>query len=256
MPLPPMKLPQALEEALKEVLLPSSRRIGSGLLALVEGVLNAQRKSIEEILLDGVHGEIDASERRQTAINRLHEIASDPNVEHQRILARAATRYVPVSNFIVPALPIAGRIFRESEFDDPGSPIWDMWVQLLARSCDRSRAGQAHPSFPWIISQLSSDEAKLLDALAPLRARANLQEQIPSISSSEIGIIFPENVPFYLGHLGSLGLLMLPMGFEPSNCVVFVDDSRSYMLTDFGQSFMSAVSQRDGSTVRKQTSKD
>jgi len=243
MPLPPARLPKPIEDAIKEVLTPSARRVASGLLTLVEAGLRGQAKSEEERLLDIVEGEIAAHERKQAAIVRLREIAYDPDVEHQRILARAAALYVPVNRFIMPTLQIAGRIFRDSEFDEPGSPIWEMWAQLLARACDKDRVGEAHPSFPWIISQLSSDEAKLLTSLAPLRPRpAPFDDPIPFIDTGDLGITFAANLRFYLGHLGSLGLMVLPMGWEPTAHVVMIDGIRTYMLTDFAQSFMSAVS--------------
>lgn len=243
MPLPPVRLPKVIEDALSDVLKPSAKRLGAGLLALVEGVFSGQFKSEEEILLDAVEGKIAANKRKRAALARLREIANDPDLEHQRILAREAIRFVAPSRFIMPALPIAGKIFRDSEFDETETPIWDMWVQLLARACDKDRVGEAHPSFSWIISQLSGDEAKLLKSLMPLQPRSMPSEElIPVIATGTIGVMFPENLQFYLGHLGSLGLLVLPMGWEPTGHVVMVDNLRTYMLTDFGRSFMSAVS--------------
>lgn len=117
-----------------------------------------------------------------------------------------------------------------------------MWAQLLARACDKDRVGEAHPSFPWIISQLSSDEAKLLAAIAPLMPRKPpCNALIPSIDTASIGVIFPENLVFYFGHLGSLGLIVTTTGFEMTEHVIIVDGILTYMLTDFGHSFMSAV---------------
>lgn len=243
MALPPVRLPKVIEDAIGEVLKPSACRLAAGFLALVEAGLRSQSKSNEEILLDAVQGEIASNERKIAARQRIHEIASDPNTEYQRILAREASRYVPADRFIMPALSIAGKIFRDSEFDQFETPIWEMWVQLLARACDKNRVGEAHPSFPWIISQLSSDEAKLLSSLAPLKPRmAPFDDPIPSIGSAEIGITYSANIGFYLGHLGSLGLLVLPMGWEPIGHRVMIDNQVTFMLTDFGQSFMLAVS--------------
>lgn len=245
MPLPPARLPKVIEDALAEILKPSSKRLGAGLLALIEAGFRGQLKSKEELFLDAVEGEIAASDRRQAALVRLREIANDPNFEYQRILAREASRYVAPDRFILPALPMAGKIFRDSEYDETETPIWEMWIQLLARACDKDRVGEAHPSFPWIISQLSSDEAKLLKSFVPLQPRPQPVEShpIPVISTAKIGIILPENLQFYLGHLGTLGLLVLPVGFEPTDYAVMVDHLRTYMLTTFGRSFMLAVSQ-------------
>jgi hypothetical protein len=245
MPLPPVRLPKVIENAIAEVLKPSARRLAAGLLALVDAGFRGQIKSNEEILLDAVEGEISANDRRTSARAQLREIAANPNDEYQRILSREAAFYVPADRFIMPALPIAGKIFRDSEFDQSETTIWEMWVQLLARACDKDRLGEAHPSFPWIISQLSSDEAKILNSLVPVQPRPPpFDTEIPFIATAEIGVTFSDNLAFYLGHLGSLGLLVLPMGFEPTGHVVMIDHLRTYMLTDFGRSFMSAVSRK------------
>lgn len=239
MPLPAVP-PQVIEELLK----PAARRIAAGLLTLVDAALRGQSKSTEEMLLDAVAGEAAANDRRIVALQRIRQLESDPGTEYQRALARAAIRYVPPAHFVMPALSIAGKIFRESEFDQTEAPIWEMWVQLLARACDKDRVGDARPSFPWLISQLSSDEARLLAALALLHPRSGppFDNPIPVIESANVGVVFPENLGFYLGHLGSLGLLILPMGSEPTGHVVMIDHIRTYMLTDFGRSFISAVS--------------
>ena len=243
MPPPPVRLPKAIEDAIAEVLKPSAQRLAAGLLALVEAGFRGQIKSNEEILLDAVEGEIAANDRKRVARAQLREIASNPNNEYQRILSREAARYVPADRFIMPALPIAGKIFRDSEFDQSETTIWEMWVQLLARACDKDRVGEAHPSFPWIISQLSSDEAKILKALAPIQPRPSpFDTPIPVIATAKIGVTFSDNLYFYLGHLGTLGLLVLPMGWEPTGYLVMIDHLRTHMLTDFGRSFMSAVS--------------
>jgi hypothetical protein len=46
-------------------------------------------------------------------------------------------------------------------FEPEGTQIEEMFSQLLSRSMDSERAGEAHPAFPIIIRQLSSDEARI-----------------------------------------------------------------------------------------------
>jgi len=243
MTLLPIPLPKAIEDALRDILKPSAEKIKAGLLTLVESGLRGRRKSLEEIELDRIEGQSAAYSRQMAARQRLQEIASNPNDEYQRVLAREAILCVPEDRFVMPALSIAGKIFRDSEFDQSEAPIWEMWVQLLARACDKERVGDAHPSFPWIISQLSSDEAKILSSLALLKPRQDTSsEPIPVIDSAKIGVTFRDNISFYMAHLGNLGLVCLPRGWEPTGHVVMIDNIRTYMLSEFGRSFILAVS--------------
>ena len=246
MPQLPVEIWKAVGETVQVILSPSAKRVASGLLALVEAVVRGQSKSHEELIVEAVEAGIAADDRRIAAIQRLREIARDPDVEHQRILAREAASLVPSGRFVLPALPIAGRVFRDSEFEDEGSPVWKMWAQLLARACDKERVGEAHPAFPWIISQLSSDEARLLEALAHVHPRTSAShllehETIPKIATAQIGIKLPANLGFYLGHIGSLGLTVQPFGFEPTAHVVMIDEVRTYMLASLGRTFIAAV---------------
>ncbi len=123
---------------------------------------------------------------------------------------------------MLPAPQIAGRIFRDSEFETPGTPIWEMWSQLLSRACDSGRVQEAHPSFSWIISQLSPDEARILKAFALLRPQNPVGADVfPKVVSAEIGISYPDLNGFYLGHIGSLGLdgISDGLGAHRSRCL-------------------------------------
>lgn len=239
MPLPPA-LVKPVADALRIALEPSARRVAAGLLVLVEAGMRGNFKSPEERLLDIVQGEIAKDDRRRAAVEKLKGIAFDPDMEHQRILARAAGVAVR-GDFVMPALEIAGPIFRDSEFERPGSPIWEMWKELLARACDSSRLDEAHPAYMEIIKQLSADEAKLLTAIQPWRGFSNPGRTMPALSAVRIGLTFPNKLFFYDQHLTAIGLTDLVALANGTNTVV-IEDQYFRSLTSFGYGFMDAVS--------------
>ena len=109
---------------------------------ITDRVLNPHRMSPEELERDWRIGEEESENRR-------------------RLAAEALDR-VPASRRIFPAAQIVGPIFRNSEYELPRTPIWEMWRELLASASDIERVGQAHPAFAGIISQLSSEEAEVM----------------------------------------------------------------------------------------------
>jgi hypothetical protein len=225
MPLPPIKISDEVQkQAYEDLAKGSMRQFGDALAVLVGRVLSPRLKSPEELALDWHHGAEESENRRRLAAEALDRI--------------------PFARRMLPAPQIVGRVFRDSEFEMPGTPIWDMWSQLLSRACDSDRVHEAHPSFSWIISQLSPDEARILQAFALLEPQPLAGATVfPTIRSADIGIAYPNLMNLYLGHIGSLGLQVLPMGFEPTEHVVYLDQQRTYMLTSFGQSFVGAVSE-------------
>jgi hypothetical protein len=71
-----------------------------------------------------------------------------------------AVRRVPEANRVSPAPQIVGPVLEGIRYEPEHTPIDQMFSQLLSRSMDRERINEAHPAFPIIIKQLSSDEAK------------------------------------------------------------------------------------------------
>ena len=61
-----------------------------------------------------------------------------------------------------PQLRIVGPIFENLKYMDEDTILYEMFEELLARSIDSERIGEAHPSFIYIISQISHDEAVIL----------------------------------------------------------------------------------------------
>lgn len=59
-------------------------------------------------------------------------------------------------------LPIAEKL----RFQEPGNPITELYINLLARAMDGERIGEAHPAFIGVISQLAPDEVLFLTELS------------------------------------------------------------------------------------------
>jgi hypothetical protein len=63
---------------------------------------------------------------------------------------------------VAPPPQILGPVLESIRYEPEGTPIGEMFSELLSRSMDEERQGEARPSYPILIRQLSSDEAKLL----------------------------------------------------------------------------------------------
>jgi hypothetical protein len=173
-----------------------------------------------------------------------------------------AVRRIPEANRISPAPQIIGPVLEGIRYEPEDTPIDQMFSQLLSRSMDRERVNEAHPAYPIIIKQLSSDEAKILNSLKSstydyvytLDFDSQRQEfyghrkvEVDELPRADLS--FPENVPFYLEHLHQLGLAgIFQVGNqEPlleqqggTQLQVGIRSRCKYRLTDFGQKFVRA----------------
>ena len=146
-------------------------------------------------------------------------------------------------------------VLEAIRYEPEGTPIDEMFSELLSRSMDRDRIGEAHPSYPSIIRQLSPDEAKIIKMLRertyPLIQVWKLDGPLSRLERTEVDelprsdLFYPENVPFYMDHLNSLGLAgiwqvppqepLLAEGRQIGNRVL-----NEYRLTPFGSRFATA----------------
>src|SRR5262249_16188004 len=131
-----------------------------------------------------------------------------------------AVRRVPEANRISPSPQIIGPVLEGIRYEEEDTAIDAMFSQLLSASMDSERVNDAHPSFPLVVRQLSSDEAKLLNAIylspKPLRLVQTFRlagglsmpdaTEVDELASTS-RLIFPLNVPIYREHLERLGLL-------------------------------------------------
>jgi hypothetical protein len=172
----------------------------------------------------------------------------------------AAVRRVPEANRISPSPQIIGPVLEGVRYEPEGTPIDEMFSQLLSASMDTERVRDAHPSFPLLVRQLSADEAKLLNAVflapKPLRLVQTFRlagglsfsgdTEIDELSSTD-GLVFPANVAMYRDHMQQLGLLhySVERPMEPIRTGSVQTGGRNfleYRLTEFGLRFMRACS--------------
>jgi len=76
-----------------------------------------------------------------------------------------SVRRAPEEKRISPAPQILGPVIEGIRYEPEGTPIDEMFSELLSRSIDKDRVEEAHPAYPMIIKQLSADEVKILTLL-------------------------------------------------------------------------------------------
>ena len=139
-----------------------------------------------------------------------------------------------------------------------------MFSQLLSCSIDEERVAEAHPAYPILIKQLSSDEAKILSLLSDVQfnyvytreydPKTNLFVGPNIVEVDELprdGLSFPANVGFYFDHLSQLGLAGV---YQQGNQEPLFNPDRSkqigirahcqYRLTDLGRRFVQACMEK------------
>lgn len=175
-------------------------------------------------------------------------------------------RQVPEEQRIAPAPQILGPVLEGIRYETEDTDLDNMFSQLLARASDKSRVSEAHPAYPQIIKQLSSDEAKVLHLLLEQRDAKFSRRQIAKWNSQtarfyDFEIVeetfpvthlqYPENLDFYIDHLWSLGLAGL---FKSDEKAIYAGGEQSgtdimneYRLTELGSRFMKAVAKKTAS---------
>ena len=87
-----------------------------------------------------------------------------------RYLSEALNR-VPPEHRVAPIESVVLQISEKLRVQQEGGIITEMYVALLECAFDKRRFGQAHPSFVNIVTQLSADEAILIDHLSTPNAK-------------------------------------------------------------------------------------
>ena len=172
-----------------------------------------------------------------------------------------SVRNVPEANRVSPAPQILGPVVEGIRYEPEGTPIDEMFAKLLSCSMDSTKFDEAHPAYPTLIKQLSSDEARILTVLRsqqydhvytrdynPSTALFYGAPKIEIDALPRDELVFPNNVPFYLQHLNNLGLAGI---FQDGNQqALFEEDGggqqtgvrvrSKYRLTEFGAAFVRA----------------
>ena len=181
-----------------------------------------------------------------------------------------SVRRVPDEQRISPPPQILGPVLEGVKYESAETPLSEMFSQLLSRAFDREHVSEAHPSYPALIRQLSTDEALLLRAFymrelsgqyLNFQWKMDFSQAKNEFSNRVIEVdeipkellVFPENVEFYMERLGVLGLVgVLQLGNqEPladgSNQQIGIRARHHIRLTPSGLRFMAAVSERSNS---------
>lgn len=179
----------------------------------------------------------------------------------------SSVRRVPDAQRISPAPQILGPVLEGVKYEAADTPLSEMFSQLLSRAFDKERASEAHPSYPALIRQLSTDEALLLRVFYNCelsgqylkfqwtmeldQAKNEFFNRVVAVDEIPRGqLVFPENVEFYMERLGVLGLAGTPQlgNQEPlvdsSNRQIGIRAKHHIRLTSSGLRFMKAVSER------------
>ena len=126
---------------------------------------------------------------------------------------------------------------------------------------DEQRANEAHPSYAYLIKQISADEAKILHSLDGTSFDYVYTSDLDQATHTFRGITvekddlpkdsldFPENVQFYMDHLSSLGLADVYQkgNQEPirmGNRQTGVRVRCKYRLSELGQRFVTACTSK------------
>lgn len=175
-----------------------------------------------------------------------------------RRLIDRSIRQVPEERRVSPAPQILGPVLEGVRYEPEGTPVDEMFAELLNRASDSERVSEAHPAYPHLIRQLSSDEAVVLRTLskskklgrrqtATYHASTNRFDNFVSLREDfpDSQLRFPQNLSFYVDHLWNLGLAGLFKANEKpiyaNGKQVGTDIEYEYRLTDLGERFIGAV---------------
>lgn len=163
------------------------------------------------------------------------------------------------SNNLVDANPrIIGEIFEVLKYSEEDSILTELFINLLAKSVDKTKQSKCHPAFPNIIRQLSPDEAVIIFYLKnqkyELKNHSDFDSNKALFINNEVvynqfplnKLNSPENFFIYMNHLNSLNLAGIwqkgnQVPTYKDNMQTGVDIYNEVMLTEFGILFAEAV---------------
>ena len=133
-----------------------------------------------------------------------------------------SVRKVPEDRRVQPAPQIAGPVLEGIRYELEGTPIDEMFANLLANSMDQWNYGKAHSAYPNLIKQIAADEAILLATILDgSYTRTTQRDLTDSVGphGNEVQIwtncrvlndtfpverlVLPERLNFYINHLNS-----------------------------------------------------
>lgn len=111
----------------------------------------------------------------------------------------------PPENIIEPKLQVVGPLIEKYKYVHNNEELSAMFINLLANAIDKDRVKKAHPSFVNIISDLSSDEAKLIKTISKENTlpKIDLSMEVKN-KKGEVGQIIIKNNFTLLGNKANL----------------------------------------------------
>jgi hypothetical protein len=178
------------------------------------------------------------------------------------LLLENARKKVPEPRQQLAPPQIVGPILEKIKYIPRDDELFQMFEELLARSIDKDRVEEAHPSFVHIISQLSRDEALLLYELKSgsfevidvldLNKKENRFEnrRIEKSTIPDQQLFYKNKVELYYSHLESLSLVEWPVYKQDpiveNGIQKGIRRFSKMMLTEFGKIFITACIPANG----------
>lgn len=128
----------------------------------------AKQLPVKQIYDDGLSPALKQTGQFLTDLTKVVQLALAPiqfaaaYQDRVRAFIDRAVRPVPEEKRIAPPPQILGPVLEGIRYEPSDTPIDTMFQNLLSSSMDSERVMAAHPAFPMIIKQLSSDEAQIL----------------------------------------------------------------------------------------------
>lgn len=174
-----------------------------------------------------------------------------------------SVRKVPEKDRVSPPPQILGPVLEGIRYEPEDTPIDEMFSELLSRSMHKDQLGAAHPSYPYLIKQLSADEARILSLLKnatyarvrTLDIKTDAKGEFENYDNIQVefqefpldALDFPENLSFYINHLQSIGLadcfesrIPEPIADLKTKKQIGIREFTEYRLTNLGRHFADA----------------
>lgn len=168
-----------------------------------------------------------------------------------------AINKVPQERQIIPPLHFLISIYENIKYMDDKNLLYELFEELLARSIDSGRIKETHPSFIYIIPQLTPDEALILLELKnndfevvdtmdlDHENRLFVNRKIEKTTIPIDKLSYPDNIYMYYSHLASLSLVEWPVIksdpiYDDNKRQIGIRRYSKMNLTEFGKFFVNA----------------
>lgn len=136
----------------------------------------------------------------------------------------------PPENIVTPRLQVVGPLLEKYKYIHESEDLSWMFVNLLANAMDKNKVQKAHPSFVNVISELSPDEARLIQTLFDEEVLPKIDVRLKTkpkegeskgyiyafINFTTLGdkakLEYPDLTPSYLSNLERLNIISCPTG--------------------------------------------